>query len=75
MGLTVVPSEANFVMTVLPGEQEAARLVEELLKRGVVTRPLQAFGLPRCVRVSTGTEEDNRRCVEAMEEIWPRIAA
>jgi histidinol-phosphate aminotransferase len=75
MGLTVVPSEANFVMTVLPGEQEAARLVEELLKRGVVTRPLKAFGLPRCVRVSTGTEEDNRRCVEAMEEIWPRIAA
>jgi histidinol-phosphate aminotransferase len=73
MGLTVVPSEANFVMIVLPEEQQAARLVEELLQQGVVTRPLKAFGLPRCVRVSTGREEDNRRCVESMERIWPRI--
>jgi histidinol-phosphate aminotransferase len=73
LGLTVVPSEANFVMIVLPGEQQAARLVEGLLARGVVTRPLGAFGLPRCVRISTGREEDNRRCVEAMETIWPLL--
>ncbi len=36
MGLTVVPSEANFVMLVLPDEQAAAGLVEEFLKQGVV---------------------------------------
>jgi histidinol-phosphate aminotransferase len=60
-------------MLVLPGERQAARLVEELLGQGVITRPLKAFGLPRCVRISTGTEEDNRRCVEAMERTWPRI--
>jgi histidinol-phosphate aminotransferase len=73
LGLTVVPSEANFVMIVLPGEQHAARLVEELLAQGVVTRPLKAFGLPQCVRISTGTAEDNRRCVEAAERTWPRM--
>ncbi len=73
MGLTVVPSEANFVMIALSGEEQAFRLVEELLKQGIVTRPLRAFGLPQCVRISTGTEEDNRRCVEAMEKTWPRM--
>ena len=31
---TVVPSEANFVMTVLASEQEAARIFEELLQAG-----------------------------------------
>ena len=64
-GLTVVPSEANFVMTILPSEQEVNRIVEELLAQGVIVRPLRAFGLAHCIRVSTGTDDDNRRCVEA----------
>ena len=65
MGLTVVPSEANFVMIVLPGEQDAMQIFEELLAQGVVVRPLKAFGLPQCLRISTGTDEDNRLCLEA----------
>ncbi len=70
MGLTVVPSQANFVMTVLPSEEEAARIFEELLAQGVVVRPLKAFGLPQCLRISTGTDHDNRLCVEAMKRSY-----
>jgi histidinol-phosphate aminotransferase len=66
IGLTVVPSEANFVMTVLPSEQDAMRIFEELLAQGVVVRPLKAFGLPNCLRISTGTDADNRLCLEAL---------
>jgi histidinol-phosphate aminotransferase len=65
-GLTVIPSEANFVMTVLPSEHEAERLFEGLLAQGVIVRPLKAFGLPHCLRISTGTDADNRMCVEAV---------
>jgi histidinol-phosphate aminotransferase len=65
LGLTVVPSEANFVMTVLPSESEAIATFEQLLAQGVVVRPLKAFGLPNCLRISTGTDEDNRLCIEA----------
>jgi histidinol-phosphate aminotransferase len=65
LGLTVVPSEANFVMTVLASEAEAMALFENLLAQGVVVRPLKAFGLPNCIRVSTGTDEDNRLCIDA----------
>ena len=68
MGLTVVPSEANFVMTVLPGAQQAAQLNRELLAQGIIVRPLTSFGLPNCIRISTGTDEDNQRCVEAMQK-------
>ena len=68
LGLTVVPSQANFVMSVLPTEQDASRIFEYLLSQGVVVRPLKAFGLANCLRVSTGTDEDNRLCVEA----WAR---
>ncbi len=70
MGMTVVPSEANFVMAVLPSEQEAARIFEELLTQGVVVRPLKAFGLPNCLRISTGTDEDNRLCIESMRRSY-----
>ena len=67
-GFTVVPSEANFVMAVLPSEQQAMRIFEDLLAQGVIVRPLRAFGLPNCLRISTGTDEDNRICVEALRK-------
>ncbi len=67
--LHVVPSEANFVMVVLGDEAEARRVVEELLKQGVIVRPLGAFGLPQAIRISTGTDEENQRCVEAMAQV------
>jgi histidinol-phosphate aminotransferase len=74
LGLTVVPSCANFVMIVLANERQSAELVEDLLRQGIVTRPLKAFGLPQCVRISTGTEDENRRCVEALERSLSVIA-
>ncbi len=57
-------------MTVLPTEQDASRVFEELLAQGVVVRPLKAFGLPNCLRISTGTDEDNRLCVEALRRAY-----
>ncbi len=70
MGLDVVPSQANFVMLPLESADEARWLVEELLCRGVIVRPLGAFGLPHCVRISTGTDEDNRMFLDAMEALY-----
>lgn len=66
MGLEVAGSYANFVMVVLPGPEEARRLTEGLLEAGVIVRPLEAFGLPQCVRISTGTDEENRIAVDAI---------
>ena len=47
------------------------RVFEELLAQGVVVRPLKAFGLGNCLRVSTGTDEDIRMCLDA----WRRVNA
>jgi histidinol-phosphate aminotransferase len=69
MGLTVAPSEANFVMVELAEERQAQQLFLDLLAQGVVIRPLKSFGLPRCVRISTGTDDDNQRCVDAMWKV------
>jgi histidinol-phosphate aminotransferase len=65
-GFTVIPSEANFVMIALANAEQAAQLTRELLMQGIIVRPLGSFGLPNCIRISTGTDEDNERCVQAM---------
>jgi histidinol-phosphate aminotransferase len=67
MGLTVVPSDANFVMIPFADTAQAARISEQLLTHGIIVRPLNAFGIPSAVRISTGTDEANIRCVEAMK--------
>src|SRR5580658_9922184 len=63
MGLEVVPSDANFVMLPLGSAEEARALTTDLLEQGIIIRPLGSFGLPNCVRISTGTDDDNQRCV------------
>jgi histidinol-phosphate aminotransferase len=70
IGLTVAPSHANFVMAVLPSAVDAARIFEELLAQGVVVRPLAAFGLPHCLRISTGLDDDNRLCIDALRKTY-----
>jgi histidinol-phosphate aminotransferase len=70
IGFRVTPSAANFVMLALPDQAEASRLTGELLKQGVIVRPLGAFGLPHCVRISTGSERDNELCVEAIRRVY-----
>lgn len=67
MGLTVVPSDANFIMLPLASAGEARAMTEALLREGVIIRPLGAFGLPQCIRISTGTDEENARCIEASQ--------
>jgi histidinol-phosphate aminotransferase len=69
LGFTMVPSDANFVMVVLPSEADAVRLAEELLRQGVIVRSLQSFGLPHCLRISTGRDEDNQLCIGALQEV------
>jgi histidinol-phosphate aminotransferase len=70
-GLQVVPSEANFVMIVLPEAKDADMLFEHMLQSGVIVRPLKAFGLPNCIRISTGTDEENEMCVATLKRVLP----
>jgi histidinol-phosphate aminotransferase len=69
MGLEVVTSQANFVMVPLEEEAQVSALTLALLKRGIAIRPLRAFGLSHCVRISTGTDEENQILIDAMSQL------
>jgi len=58
-GHTFVPSYGNFVMVDLETEEEAKTFTESMMLKGIFVRHLRAFGLPQCVRISTGTEKEN----------------
>jgi len=69
LGFTLVPTEANFVMIPLADESAVNTVYGELLKRGVIIRQLRAFGLPHCIRITVGTQEENERLVESMRSV------
>jgi histidinol-phosphate aminotransferase len=65
-GISFLPTVANFILirTALP----AADLYRTLLARGVIVRPMGAYGYPDGVRVSIGTEAENRRFLDALDQ-------
>ncbi len=68
-GVTVYPSDANFVLFVPPGS--AADVWQALLDRGVLVRDLTAV-VPNSLRVTAGTEQETDRFLEAIKEVLAR---
>ena len=66
MGLEDVPSSANFVL-VNVGDGDA--VFDAMLKKGVIIRAMRGYKLPDWVRISTGTREQNKRCIATLKEV------
>jgi histidinol-phosphate aminotransferase len=39
------------------------------LREGVAIRPLVAFGLPHCFRITIGLPDENEACVKALKKV------
>jgi len=70
LGLRVHPSVANFVLVGFADtERRSARAASTWLERhGVLARPMAAYGLPHCLRISVGREPENQAVVERLRE-------
>lgn len=71
--LDYVPSLANFVMIDFGDGEVVEKVYDGMLKKGVITRPLKAFGLPHCLRITTGTMEQNEQCITVLEEVLAEL--
>lgn len=67
LGLNWIPSRANFIMIDYGSEERVSAVSEHLLRNGVIARPLKAFGLPHCLRISIGLPHQNEKCVDALK--------
>ncbi len=69
--LEFVPSHANFVL-VRTGDGN--RIFQDMLKQGVIVRAMASYKLPDWVRISIGTMDQNRRCLEVLDSVLGRPA-
>ena len=74
LGLKVTPSVGNFVLIHFATQKgkDAAAADEFLKSRGIIMRRVAAYGLPACLRMTIGTEDDNRKVVAALASFLGR---
>lgn len=67
LGFHRIPSYANFIMLEMGSQEAVNDLNMALLRQGIATRALSPFGLPSCIRMTIGSEEENQKLVKALE--------
>ncbi|GAE25070.1 biosynthetic aromatic amino acid aminotransferase beta [Halalkalibacter wakoensis JCM 9140] len=65
--LTYYPSQTNFIL--IDFNRSGDEVFDLLLKKGFIVRSGQALGFPTCVRITVGTEEENKELFAVLEEI------
>jgi histidinol-phosphate aminotransferase len=70
LGVAAPPSAGNFVLADLA--RAAAPVDHDLLREGVIVRPVANYGLPNHLRISTGTAAQNERVLTAMADVLAR---
>jgi histidinol-phosphate aminotransferase len=74
-GIKVWPSEGNFVLADFGTPQRAESADAFLRSRGVIARPVGAYGLSHCLRITVGTAEEVGIVVDTLTEFMSPGAA
>ena len=67
----VWPSEGNFALAAVG---DATAVAEATQERGVIVRDCSSFGLPGCIRITCGTDEETERAVETVNAVLEDLA-
>ncbi|MCW3834862.1 histidinol-phosphate transaminase [Sphingomonas canadensis] len=68
-GLRAVPSQANFVLVLFEGRLTAEQAYSGLMEAGYIVRWLPGQGLPHGLRITIGTEDDNRGVIATLRKL------
>ncbi|NBX03434.1 MAG: histidinol-phosphate transaminase [Alphaproteobacteria bacterium] len=67
LGLTAYPSAGNFLLVGFPSGK-AKNASAFLMERGLIVREVANYGLPDCLRITIGLEEDNKAVVATLKD-------
>ena len=62
----------NLAESILDFHEDAKETFEALMAQGVITRPMVGYGLPTCLRISVGLQEENQKLIEALDLVMGR---
>ena len=65
LGVEYIPSYGNFVSFRVV---DAAGVFQQLLKAGVIVRPIASYGMPQYLRVTIGLESENNRFLGTLQK-------
>ncbi|MEX0722134.1 MAG: histidinol-phosphate transaminase [Balneolaceae bacterium] len=68
-GVKYARSISNSVMMILPTEEEAINFTQKMLEKGVILRRINAFGLPKCIRITIGVSEEMDHFENTFKEV------
>lgn len=60
------PSGGNFVLAAV---DDAEQVTEQLQTKGIIVRDCTSFGLPGCIRISTGTRQTTPVAIKAINDV------
>ncbi|MFK4753865.1 histidinol-phosphate transaminase [Oceanobacter antarcticus] len=69
LGLSYIPSVANFVTFKLPDGSDDREVNQQLLQLGVIIRPVANYDMPGYIRVSVGTAAENQTFIDALAKV------
>lgn len=72
LGLTYLPSHANFILVRTGNGDEVFR---RMLAQGVIVRAMSGYKLPDWVRISIGTAAQNARCADVLRDVLASTTA
>lgn len=68
-GVEFIPSAGNFILARVG---DGKRVFDEMLKLGVIVRPMGGYELPEWIRISIGTAKENERGLAALKKVLQR---
>ncbi len=63
------PSIANFILLDFETAANCKKANEALLSHGIILREVGGYGLSTCLRMTIGTEEENRQVLEVLKKL------
>lgn len=66
LGYEVLPSAGNFILTLFADAAQANAANDYLNSKGIIVRGVGGYGLPQGLRITIGTEEQNRAVIDAL---------
>jgi histidinol-phosphate aminotransferase len=67
LGLRYFPTQTNFFL--IDTQRDARVVFEDMLRLGVIVRPMTAYGYPNYIRINAGLPEENQRFVDALKQV------
>jgi histidinol-phosphate aminotransferase len=71
MQIRTLPTQTNFFLMEIG--YDGRQVYEAMLRRGVIVRAMNAYGLDNYIRISVGRPEENQRFLTALKEVMEEL--